>query len=83
MWFGFMWWWIIPLMFFFMMSGHRRRRYRRMEWQGDRDTVTELRRTVEDQRGYIEQLETRLTRVEDGLEFAERLLAERGTASAR
>jgi hypothetical protein len=80
--FGFMWWWLIPLMFWWMMSGRHRRRYRRMEWQGDRDTVAELRRTVEDQRGYIEELEARLSRVEDGLEFAERLLAERGAVSA-
>jgi hypothetical protein len=83
MWFGFMWWWIIPLMVFFMMSGHRRRRYRGLEWQGERETLAELRRTVENQRSYIEELEGRLSRVEDGLEFAERLLAERGTASAR
>ena len=82
MWLGFMWWWLIPLMIWFMMSGHHRRRYRSMEWQGGRDTVAELRRTVEAQRGYIEELETRLTRVEDGLEFAERLLAQRGTVSA-
>ena len=80
--FGFMWWWLIPLMFWWMMSGRHRRRYRRMEWQGDRDTVAELRRTVENQRGYIEELEARLSRVEDGLEFAERLLAERGTVGA-
>ena len=79
---GFMWWWIIPLMVFFMMSGHHRRRYRRMEWQGDRDTVAQLRRTVEEQRTDIDDLESRLSRVEDGLEFAERLLAERGTAGA-
>jgi hypothetical protein len=83
MWFGFMWWWIIPLMFFLMMSGRHRRRYRRMEWQGGGDMVADLRRTVEEQRGYIDELEARLSRVEDGLEFAERLLAERGTAAAR
>ena len=77
-----MWWWLIPLMFWWMMSGRHRRRYRRMEWQGDRDTVAELRRTVENQRGYIEELEARLSRDEDGLEFAERLLAERGTVGA-
>jgi len=79
----FMWWWIIPLMIWLMMSGHHRRRYRRYQRPDDRDTVAELRRTVEDQRSYIDQLETRLSRVEDGLEFAERLLAERGTAGAR
>ncbi len=82
MWFGSMWWLIIPLMFWLMMSGRHHRRYRRMEWQGGQDAVAELRRTVEDQRTYIDQLESRLTRVEDGLEFAERLLTERGAASA-
>jgi hypothetical protein len=35
---------------------------------------------VEEQRGYIEELEGRLARVEDGLDFAERLLAERPSA---
>jgi hypothetical protein len=80
---GFMWWWIIPLMIWFMMSGHHRRRYRRYQRLENGDTVGELRRTVEDQRSYIDQLEARLSRVEDGLEFAERLLAERGTAGAR
>jgi hypothetical protein len=82
MWFGFMWWWIVPLMIFFVLSGHRRR-YRRMERWDERDTVAQLRRTVEDQRSHIDELEARLGRVEDGLEFAERLLAERGTAGAR
>jgi hypothetical protein len=79
----FMWWWIIPLMIWLMLSGHHRRRYRGYQRVDERDTVVELRRTVEDQRSYIDQLETRLSRVEDGLEFAERLLAERGTAGAR
>ncbi len=80
MWFGFMWWWVVPLMIFFVLSGHRRRRYGRMEWWDERETVALLRRTVEDQRSHIDELEARLGRVEDGLEFAERLLAERGTA---
>ena len=81
MWFGFMWWLIIPLLIWFMMGGQPPPPVSADGWQGDRDTVAELRRTVEDQRGYIDQLESRLTRVEDGLEFAERLLAERGAAS--
>ena len=79
--FGFMWWWLIPLMFWWMMSGRHRRRYRRMEWQGDRETVAELRRTVEDQRGLHRGARGPARRVEDGLEFAERLLAERGAAA--
>ena len=89
--FGMMWWWLIPLMFFLMMSGHHRRRNRRgllergFRERGFRESehgeVAELRRVVEDQRGYIDELEARLARVEDGLEFAERLLAERGVAA--
>ncbi len=81
MWFGFMWWWIIPLVFFLMLRDRGQRRWRRREaWNGDGQNVAELRQVVEKQRGYIEDLESRLTRVEDGLEFAERLLAERGAA---
>ena len=69
-------------MFFLMMRGrHQRRGYRREGWKGEQESVAELRRVVESQRGYIEELEGRLTRVEDGLEFAERLLAERGVAA--
>jgi hypothetical protein len=83
MWFGMMWWWLIPLMFFLMMSGRHRRWNRRGFPESERAEVAELRRVVEDQRGYIEELEGRLARVEDGLEFAERLLAERGSAAAR
>ena len=86
MWFGMMWWWLIPLMVFMMMGGGHRRRMRREFGErslqkSERGEVAELRRVVEDQRGYIEELEGRLARVEDGLEFAERLLAERGVAA--
>jgi len=76
-----MWWWLIPLMFFVMMRGGRRRYYRERGWVGG-EQVAELRRTVESQRDYIDQLEGRLARVEEGLEFAERLLGERGSAPA-
>ena len=80
----FMWWWVIPLVFFLMMRGsHPRRGNRHGGWQGEQESVAELRRVVENQRGYIEELEGRLTRVEDGLEFAERLLAERGAAAGQ
>ena len=86
MWFGMMWWWLIPLVVFMMMGGGHRRRMRREFGErslqkSERGEVAELRRVVEDQRGYIEELEGRLARVEDGLEFAERLLAERGVAA--
>jgi hypothetical protein len=76
-----MWWWLIPLVFFLMMRGSRRRYYRERGWGGG-EQVAELRRTVESQRDYIDQLETRLARGEEGLEFAERLLSERAGASA-
>ncbi|MEP7176191.1 MAG: hypothetical protein ABI860_06530 [Gemmatimonadales bacterium] len=72
-------WWVIPLVIFLMMRGNRRRGGRRLG--GERESVAELRRVVEDQRTYIDELEGRLARVEDGLEFAERLLVERGAGA--
>jgi hypothetical protein len=71
-----MWWWMIPLLCFGMMRGGRRRYYRERGWGGG-EQVAELRRTLESQRDYIDELEARLARVEEGLEFAERLLSER------
>ena len=78
---GFMWW-LVPLVIFLLIRNNHRRWHRRREWvHGERESVTELRKVVEDQRSYIDELEGRLARVEDGLEFAERLLADRGTAA--
>ncbi|MEO7474481.1 MAG: hypothetical protein ABIY46_04020 [Gemmatimonadales bacterium] len=75
-------WWLIPLVIFLMMRGnHRRWRGGGRRPGGERESVAELRRVVEDQRTYIDELEGRLARVEDGLEFAERLLVERGAGA--
>jgi alpha-beta hydrolase superfamily lysophospholipase len=75
-----MWWWLIPLMFFLAARGGRRRYYRERGHGGVQ--VAELQRTVDSQRDYIDQLEARLARVEEGLEFAERLLSERAAPAA-
>jgi len=78
MWFPF-WLWLVPLVL--LLSG----RCRRTRWNRERrreDTYGGgMLRTVETQREYIEQPEARLSRVEEGLEFAERLLAERGATA--
>jgi hypothetical protein len=76
--FGMMWWWLIPLVIFLALRRRRWERHGRGGWTaGERTELAELRQVVESQRTYIEELEARLARVEDGLEFAERLLAER------
>jgi hypothetical protein len=77
MWYGMMWWWLVPLIIFLAVSDRHGRRYWSGHYESDRRELGELRQTVERQREYIEQLEGRLVRVEDGLDFAERLLAER------
>lgn len=79
--FGMMFW-LMPLLFFAMAS--RRRRWERWAMTGPGrspgDTPV-LRRQLEEQQSYIESLEGRIARLEEGLDFAERLLAERGPAS--
>jgi hypothetical protein len=73
----FPWWWIIPLALLFALRGGRRRWALRHNDAWDERYASDLRRTVENQREHIDLLESRLSRVEEGLEFAERLLAER------
>jgi hypothetical protein len=79
--FGMMWWWLIPLVIFLALRRRHWERHGRGGWTAGERTelaeLAELRQVVESQRTYIEELEARLARVEDGLEFAERLLAER------
>jgi hypothetical protein len=78
MWFPF-WLWLVPLVLLLSVRCGRRRSYRERRWEGTH--AGGLQRTVDAQREYIEQLEARLSRVEEGLEFAERLLAQRGAAA--
>jgi hypothetical protein len=76
-------WLLIPLVFFFGMRGGwwggRPRRGRGLD-RADRDYVAELARVVETQQEQIEALEGRVARVEEGLDFAERVLGERAPA---
>ena len=79
-------WLVIPLIFFFGFRGRwgggwrggRRDRGRdRGLDRSDREYIAELHAVIEDQRAQIEALDARLARVEEGLDFAERVLAER------
>jgi hypothetical protein len=74
---GFFGWmfWLLP--FFFMMMVMRRRRWERWQAPPARD-----QRELDDQRGYIESLESRVTQLEERLDFTERLLATRSEAAA-
>ena len=79
-------WLVIPLIFFFGFRGRwgggwrSRRRDRELDRgldQSDRAYIAELQAVIEDQRAQIEALDARVARVEEGLDFAERVLAER------
>jgi hypothetical protein len=73
-------WLVIPLIFFFGFRGRwgGRPRVRRRDLdRGDQEYIAELQAVIEQQRGQIESLEARVARVEEGLDFAERVLAER------
>jgi hypothetical protein len=76
----FMWWWIVPMILLFALRGGRRRWVDQRAGWSER-YLSELQRTVESQREHIDQLEGRLSRVEEGLDFAERLLAQRTGAT--
>ena len=77
-------WLIIPLVFVFGMRGWGGRGRRGRRGPGpDRESAeyeAQLEGVVEAQQGQIEALEARVARVEEGLDFAERVLAERANA---
>jgi len=73
--------WILPLLIIFAVRSGGRHRWRRDG--AERDYIAALEQQSQEQQERIADLEARLARVEDGLDFAERVLAERsgrGTA---
>ena len=79
-------WLVIPLIFVFGFRGRWGGGWRGRRWdrgrdrgldRGDREYIAELQSVIEDQRAQIESLDARLVRVEEGLDFAERVLTER------
>ena len=74
-------WLVVPLIFFFGFRGRWGRPWRGDRGRGlertDREYIAELHAVIEEQRGQIESLEARVARVEEGLDFAERVLTER------
>ncbi|HEU5048743.1 MAG TPA: hypothetical protein VFU00_00380 [Gemmatimonadales bacterium] len=65
---------IIALVLFFAFSSGRYRHCFASP-ERDRTPTAELEQVIEDQRLQIEWLEERVMRLEEGLEFAERMLA--------
>lgn len=77
---GFAWmFWLVPL--FFFLSMRRRRRWERWAMSqagyGPRSNSAPLQTELEHQRGYIEELEGRITQLEEKLDFTERLVSGR------
>jgi hypothetical protein len=71
---GFAWmFWLIPLLFFCMMTRH----WRRERWAHSRHGSTRSPREFDEQHGYVDSLERRVTDLEERLDFTERLLARR------
>lgn len=73
-----MWWWIFPVMMFFWFGGHRRH----SQWErAPRPVRGELDEETRARLALVDQLETRVSELENRLDFTERLLAERATTS--
>jgi len=73
------WWWIFPLMMFFWWGPHgRRHRWERNTRPAARPELDEETRA---RLAMVDQLETRVSELENRLDFTERLLAGRSTSS--
>jgi hypothetical protein len=76
MYFG--WFWlVVALMFWGPFRARRRFRHRGEMLRAERESRENYEQTLEEQRSWIEALETRLYEMEQRLDFTERLLAGR------
>ena len=72
------WWWIFPLMMFFWWGPRGRHR----RWERNAEPARpELDDETRARLAMVDQLETRVSELENRLDFTERLLAERSTSS--
>ena len=71
-------WWIFPMMMFFWWGPHWRRRHESRDAARAR---AELDQDIRARLATVDQLETRVSELENRLDFTERLLAERSTSS--
>ncbi|HEX2449843.1 MAG TPA: hypothetical protein VHJ69_01810 [Gemmatimonadales bacterium] len=72
------WWWIFPILMFFWFAPHRRHR----RWERDpRPVRAEPDEETKARLALVDQLETRVSELENRLDFTERLLAERSATS--
>ena len=77
-------WMLIPVLVVFVMFGALRHHWWSRAWRhhaerrGQRDTVVHEDLRARQDRDQIEELERRVAELESGLDFAERLLADRG-----
>lgn len=73
---GWAFWWIIPMMMFFWWGPWGRQRHRARPARAELDEETRARLAV------VDQLEARVSELENRLDFTERLLAERTATSS-
>jgi hypothetical protein len=76
---GWAFWWIIPMMMFFWWGPLRYRRGRCREEGG---STRELDEETRARLAVVDQLEARVSELENRLDFTERLLAERTTPTS-
>ena len=76
---GWAFWWIVPMMLFFWWGPHR---YRRGRCRDEGGSVRELDEGIRARLAVVDQLDARVSELENRLDFTERLLAERTTPTS-